>query len=93
MKIGEKMDIRAYNREMWNKLVENGNPWTIPVSPQVIAAARQGEWSVLLTETKPAPARLVPSRPAHGGDLVPGMRGRAAGSGLRRGRRAGNGVR
>jgi len=46
------MDVRAYNREKWNKQVEYGNPWTIPVSPDVIAAARKGEWSVLLTEIK-----------------------------------------
>lgn len=54
------MDVRAYNREMWNKQVEYGNPWTIPVSPEVIAAARQGEWSVLLTETKPVPREWFP---------------------------------
>lgn len=54
------MDVRRYNREIWNKQVENGNPWTIPVSPEVIAAARQGEWSVLLTETKPVPRSWFP---------------------------------
>ncbi len=55
------MDVRAYNREMWNKQVEYGNPWTIPVSPEVIAAARRGEWSVLLTETKPVPRDWFPA--------------------------------
>jgi SAM-dependent methyltransferase len=55
------MDIRAYNREMWNKQVEYGNPWTIPVSPEVITAARRGEWSVLLTETKPTPRHWFPA--------------------------------
>jgi SAM-dependent methyltransferase len=54
------MDVRSYNREMWNKQVEYGNPWTIPVSPEVIAAARRGEWSVLLTETKPVPRNWFP---------------------------------
>lgn len=54
------MDIRAYNREKWDKQVEFGNPWTIPVSPEVIAAARKGEWSVLLTETKPVPRLWFP---------------------------------
>ena len=37
------MDVRAYNRKMWDKQVEYGNPWTIPVGPEVIAAARKGE--------------------------------------------------
>lgn len=55
------MDVRAYNREKWDKQVENGNPWTIPVSSEVIAAARQGEWSVLLTEQTPVPRGWFPA--------------------------------
>jgi SAM-dependent methyltransferase len=54
------MDIRAYNREKWNKLVESGNPWTIPVSPEVVAAARRGQWGVLLTENKLVPRDWFP---------------------------------
>jgi SAM-dependent methyltransferase len=54
------MDIRAYNRAMWDKQVEYGNPWTIPVSPERVAAARRGEWSVLLTEMKPVPPHWFP---------------------------------
>jgi SAM-dependent methyltransferase len=54
------MDVRAYNRKMWDKQVENGNPWTMPVSPEVIAQARQGNWSVLLTETLPVPRTWFP---------------------------------
>ena len=55
------MDIRSFNRAAWDKLVENGNPWTVPVSPEVIAAARRGEVSVLLTEQKPVPDEWIPS--------------------------------
>jgi SAM-dependent methyltransferase len=54
------MDVRAYNRDKWDKQVESGSPWTIPVTPEVIAAARQGEWSVLLTENKPVPDDWFP---------------------------------
>lgn len=54
------MDVRAYNREMWDRQVEGGNPWTVPVSPEVIDAARQGEWSILLTENKPVPRAWFP---------------------------------
>jgi SAM-dependent methyltransferase len=49
------MDIREYNRVAWDYQVEHGNEWTVPVSTEVIADARQGRWEVLLTETKPVP--------------------------------------
>ena len=54
------MDIRAYNRKAWDKEVEDGNPWTIPVSSETIAAARNGEWGLLLTPTKPVPRSWYP---------------------------------
>jgi len=49
------MDVTKYNREAWNREVDKGNPWTQPVGPDVIAAARRGEWSVLLTPTVKVP--------------------------------------
>lgn len=49
------MDVREYNREAWNRQVAKGNRWTVPVSSDEIAAARRGEWSVVLTPTKPVP--------------------------------------
>lgn len=49
------MDIRAHNRAAWDREVKQQNPWTVPVGPEVIAAARRGEWSVLLTERTPVP--------------------------------------
>jgi SAM-dependent methyltransferase len=48
-------DVRSFNREAWNRQVEGGNPWTVPVGPEAVAAARRGEWSVVLTEQKPVP--------------------------------------
>jgi SAM-dependent methyltransferase len=54
------MDIRDYNRTAWDNEVARGNEWTQAVSPEVIAAARQGRWEVLLTETKPVPRRWFP---------------------------------
>ena len=57
------MDIRAYNREAWDRQVQDGNPWTVPVSPEVIAAARRGEWSVVLTPTIPTPPQWFPPMP------------------------------
>jgi SAM-dependent methyltransferase len=49
------LDVRAYNREAWNRQVAKGDRWTLPVGPEVIAAARNGEWSVVLTPRKPVP--------------------------------------
>ncbi|HEV7376237.1 MAG TPA: class I SAM-dependent methyltransferase [Pyrinomonadaceae bacterium] len=54
------MDIREYNRGAWDYQVEHGNEWTVPVSTEVIADARQGRWEVLLTETKPVPREWFP---------------------------------
>jgi len=34
------MDILKHNREAWDGLVEREDRWTIPVSPEVIGAAR-----------------------------------------------------
>jgi SAM-dependent methyltransferase len=54
------VDIREYNRWAWNKQVEQENPWTIPVSEEEVAAARQGKWGILLTPTKPVPRTWFP---------------------------------
>jgi SAM-dependent methyltransferase len=54
------MDIRAYNRRAWDRHVEQGNPWTLPVGPEAIAAARQGQWDIILTPTKPIPKDWFP---------------------------------
>lgn len=63
------MDIRAYNREAWNRYVEGGeNPWTRAVSPETIAKARQGQISILLTEQKPVPRDWFP--PLKGTDTL-----------------------
>jgi SAM-dependent methyltransferase len=49
------MNIADYNRNAWDKQVEQGNPWTVPVTTEQVNAARRGEWSVLLTPTIPVP--------------------------------------
>jgi SAM-dependent methyltransferase len=54
------MDIRAYNRNAWDKEVERGNRWTIPVTSEEVAAAREGDWSLLLTPTIPVPRSWFP---------------------------------
>jgi SAM-dependent methyltransferase len=54
------LNVRKYNRYAWDRQVDKNNPFTIPVTPEVIAAARQGQFSVLLTETKPVPPAWFP---------------------------------
>ena len=54
------MDILGFNRRAWDRQVEKGNRWTIPVSEQVVAAARQGRWSILLTPSKLVPREWYP---------------------------------
>ena len=54
------MDVRGYNEEAWDREVERGNQWTVPVGPDVIEAARRGQWEVLLTNTKPVPKDWFP---------------------------------
>jgi len=52
--------IRTYNSQAWDKAVERASQWTVPVTPDVIAAARQGDWQIVLTPTKPVPRHWFP---------------------------------
>lgn len=54
------MDVREYNRRAWNHSVATGNKWTVPVGPEVTAAARRGDWQIVLTPTKPVPRSWFP---------------------------------
>ena len=54
------MDIQRYNRVAWDRQVERGNEWTVPVSKAVVAAARQGQWEIFLTPSKPVPREWFP---------------------------------
>ena len=53
-------EVRRYNRQAWDKAVERASQWTIPVTPAVISAARQGKWQIVLTPTKPVPRAWFP---------------------------------
>jgi len=55
------MDIRSYNRQAWDRQVEQGNMWTVGVEPEAVAAARRGDWQILLTPVKPAPRDWFPA--------------------------------
>ena len=63
------MDVRAHNRAAWNKAVDLQDQWTIPVSPQEIAAARRGDWQIILTPTLPVPRTWFPQK-LYGADVL-----------------------
>jgi SAM-dependent methyltransferase len=54
------VDIREYNRMAWDREVERGNEWTVPVSSETIATARQGQWEIFLAPSKPVPKEWFP---------------------------------
>jgi len=54
------VDVRQLNRAGWDSLVEKKNRWTVPVSGEDIAAARRGDWEIVLTPTKPVPRPWFP---------------------------------
>jgi SAM-dependent methyltransferase len=54
------MDVYSYNRHAWDRQVHKGNRWTVPVGPEVTAAARRGDWQVVLTPTRPVPRDWFP---------------------------------
>lgn len=62
------MDVRKHNRQAWNRQVDWGNPWTIPVSEAEIVAARQGRCRIFLTPTKPVPSFWL--EPLDGRDIL-----------------------
>jgi SAM-dependent methyltransferase len=58
------MEILDLNRAAWDHAVDGGaNPYTKVVSPEQVAAARRGEWSLSLSGCKPVPKDWFPSLP------------------------------
>jgi 2-polyprenyl-3-methyl-5-hydroxy-6-metoxy-1,4-benzoquinol methylase len=55
------MEILEYNRRAWDEAVARESEWTVPVGPEVIAGARQGQWQIGLTTTKPVPRTWFPT--------------------------------
>jgi SAM-dependent methyltransferase len=53
-------DAVAHNRAAWDREVGTGNEWTVPVGPDVIAAARAGTWEVVLIGYDPVPRDWFP---------------------------------
>jgi SAM-dependent methyltransferase len=52
--------VVEHNRSAWDLEVGSGNEWTVPVGPEIIAAARRGDWSVVLIGYDPVPPDWFP---------------------------------
>jgi len=59
--VEQHTDPVAHNRKAWDLQVEQGNEWSRPVTPEVIAKARAGEWSVVLIGYEPVDPSWFPS--------------------------------
>ncbi len=55
------IDPVAHNSAAWDREVDSGNEWTVPVGPEVIAKARHGDWSVVLIGYEPTPRDWFPA--------------------------------
>jgi SAM-dependent methyltransferase len=56
----DRATLLRYNRRAWDAAAAHGSEWTIPVSPEIVAAARAGQWAIVLTPTKPVPRAWFP---------------------------------
>jgi len=53
--------VVTHNQAAWDREVDGGNEWTVPVGPEVIAAAKDGDWSVVLIGHEPVPRDWFPA--------------------------------
>jgi len=67
--VSSEFDAAEHNRAAWDREVEDGNEWTVPVGPDVVAAARGGSWSVVLIGYDPVPRDWFPD-PLAGTDVL-----------------------
>lgn len=55
------MQYLEENGRIWDERSQNGDIWSVPVSSETIAQAKQGVWSIVLTPVKPVPASWFPA--------------------------------
>lgn len=48
------------NSKIWDKRSANEDKWSVAVSSETVAKAKEGVWSIVLTPTKPVPANWFP---------------------------------
>ena len=53
-------NVQTLNRQAWDKAVDRGSRWTVPVDRETVAAARRGLWEIVLTPSKAVPKWWFP---------------------------------
>ena len=48
------------NSKIWDERSEGSDTWSIPVSSETVNRAKEGDWSIVLTPTKPVPENWFP---------------------------------
>lgn len=61
----EALDILKHNSAAWDRYVERGIEWSVPVDEAAVAAARQGMIGVWLTDKTPVPAEWFDGIPGN----------------------------
>lgn len=61
-------DVRKHNQDAWDKQVDQSNRWTKPVDQETVERARTGDFTIVLTPTKPVPYDWFP--PLKGSDTL-----------------------
>ncbi len=56
----DELNINDYNREAWNRKVDQQDRWTKPVSAAEVERARRGEFELYLTPSRPVPISWFP---------------------------------
>ena len=54
------MNVFEFNQRAWDQLVASGNRWTVPVSREGIAKAREEDWRLVLTPSLSVPDSWFP---------------------------------
>ena len=55
------IDPGAHNRAAWDRLVQEGNEWSRPVSAEDVERARMGDWSIVLIGREPVDRSWLPT--------------------------------
>jgi hypothetical protein len=57
------MNVTEFTRLAWDREVELGSEWAVLVSPPEVAAAKAGNWTIVLTPIRPVPHDWLPPLP------------------------------
>lgn len=55
------IDPVAHNRAAWDTYVDDGIEWSRPVTPETVARARRGDWSIVLIGHQPLDRTWLPA--------------------------------